>query len=203
MAKKKAPAKKKAAPAKKSTSKRKSVAQKAPVKKKTVSPKKAREKKTRNLIIGVGTALAMGALEARGLDQKIPQVEALGASGTLGIVGVLAGIYMKNDDIEEAGKTLLILAANKMGYAHLGAPTTAPAATKGDFRDVGAIPTAAMLPPGTPVIGVDPKLLKDTAEALQELSGDEDDDETAGDEDDETAGEFGDNELAGDEEDSE
>ena len=173
--------------------------------------KKDRSRRNKELLIALGTAMAYGAAESRGMLSELPKIEALGVAGTYGAAAVAAGIYMKNPLVEDIGTVLAILGARNFGYVQFAEK---PTATKGDFRDVGEIPPAAalpantqfaaQLPPGTPVLGVDPRLLAELTDVLEgddddDLSGDDDDDDdVSGDEFSDVSGDDDADDVSGD-----
>ena len=145
---------------------------------------KAAAKENKHILAGLGGALLLGFVEAKGFDEKLPKLPVLGTAGTIGLVAAVGGHYMKNDVVKHIGLGALSVAAYRLGVQAAGG---SPAGVSGD---IGAAPAAAMLNP--PPSGITPAqfamLQAMQQAATQSVEGDEDEiegdeDEIEGDED--------------------
>jgi hypothetical protein len=184
---------------------RKTATKRSPARRRPAAPKaksrrsskrKGSKIDTKSLLYTLGAAAVLGYIEAKGIDKKIPQLPMLGTAGTMSAALLAWGHFQKAPWAIEFAKGTASIAAYRMGVQFAG---NNPAGVQGDFADVSAMPASAAMP----IVGVDPRLLADAAEALEGIAGDDDDlagddDDLAGDDDD-LSGD--DDDLAGDDDD--
>lgn len=182
-------------------------------------PRGGKRNANKELIGMLIAAGVLGAVEAKGWDQKLPKLPMIGTAGTAALAiyayqHFIAKSKKPNPLLDNAFNALAAIAAYRVGVQAAVSLSSEPAADKtktaGDFGQeilvpaapavsgIADAPAAAQLPGRSNVVGVDPALLSKAAEILEGISSDDD---VSGDDDDISGDEVSGDEVSGDDED--